>query len=91
MKSSENLEELVLVTSPNNGEVKCDAAVTDKHDLETYEKSDDSCQQDHGSTPENLPKLRSDVIAAKDEKLKRVGIILHFPWTRASFLISLIL
>ena len=78
VKSSDNVEELVLVTSPNNDEVKPTAAVTSKQDLETYDKSDDTCQKEHGSTPENLSKLSLDVITAKDEQLKRVGIILYF-------------
>ena len=70
VKSSDNLEELVLVSSPKN-EVKPNAAVTGKQDLETYDKSDGTCQQDGGSTPENVPKLRSDVITANGEELKR--------------------
>ena len=77
VKLSDNVEELVLVTSPNN-EVKPTAAVTSKQDLETYDKSDDTCQKEHGSTPENFSKLSLDVITAKDEQLKRVGIILYF-------------
>ena len=84
VKSSDNLEELVLVTSPNN-EVKPNAAVTGKQDLETYDKSDDTCQQDDSSTPENVPKLRSDVITAKDEELKRVGTIPYFSPAQDTF------
>ena len=43
-----------------------------------YDDADDPCQQEHGSTPENLPKLSSDIITAKDEELKRVGILSYF-------------
>ena len=72
VKSSNSLEELVIVTNPSNDDRTTNVEILNKHDSITYDRHDDEHQQEQCLTSENLPKTSSDAVTAEDEELKTV-------------------